>query len=174
VTVERGPNERREPIFLKERTEREGKHEGGGGTQQEHTPTTRVSEEGGRETEARWGVHGGGSRSTCAKRVQNARKKKQIHIVRKVPKYKRATNAQVIAAPEAKDPGTVFGSKLWPRPGGEPENRLVAPKDRYTELHAQSLEGTCNPFVRVRGHVQAMGGLSSSLSEGGGGGSPRS
>jgi hypothetical protein len=31
VTVERGPNERREPIFLKERTEREGKHEGGGG-----------------------------------------------------------------------------------------------------------------------------------------------
>ena len=95
------------------------------------------------------------------------RTKNNPHRARKVPKYKRATNAQVIAAPEAKDPGTVFGSKLWPRPGGEPENRLVAPKDRYTELHAQSLEGTCNPFVRVRGHVQAMGGLSSSLSEGG-------
>ena len=48
-------------------------------------------------------------------------------MVRKVLKYKCETNAQIIVAPEVKDSATVFGSKLWPRPGGEPENRLVAP-----------------------------------------------
>ena len=68
--------------------------------------------------------------------------------------------------PEAKDSRTIFGSKFWPRPGCEPKNRLVAPKGRYTEIYAQSLEGTCGPFVRVGVHVQALGGgcLSSSLS----------
>ena len=87
-------------------------------------------------------------------------------MVRKVLKYKCETNAQIIVAPEVKDSATVFGSKLWRRPGGEPENRLVAPKDRYTGLHAQSLEGRCGPFVRVGMHVQALGegGLSSSMS----------
>ena len=75
-------------------------------------------------------------------------KKNNPHRVRYVPKYKCAKNAQIIVAPEAKDSGTVFGFKFWPRPGGEPENRLVAPKGRYTGLHAQSLEGTCGPFLR--------------------------
>ena len=32
----------------------------------------------------------------------------QVHKVPKVPKYKRATQAQVIVAPEVKDPRTVF------------------------------------------------------------------
>ena len=49
-------------------------------------------------------------------------------MVRKVPKINRATNAEIIAAPKAKDSETVFGSKFWPRPGGEPENRLVMHK----------------------------------------------
>ena len=68
----------------------------------------------------------------CQTRAKCAYKKKQVHMVRKVPKYKCKTNAQVIDAPEAKDSGTVFGSKFWPRPGGEPENRLAASKGRYT------------------------------------------
>ena len=120
----------------------------GGGRQQEHTHYEGERGEGKRETEARWDYMGG-SRSTCAKRVQNAHThKNNPHRVRKVPKYKRATNAQIIDAPEAKDSATGFGSKFWPRPSGEPENRLVASKGRYTEIHAHSLEGTCGPFVR--------------------------
>jgi|AntAceMinimDraft_5_1070358.scaffolds.fasta_scaffold288821_1 hypothetical protein len=46
VAVFRGVDERRPPI-LKERTEREGARRGG--SQQEHTHTTRVSKERGRE-----------------------------------------------------------------------------------------------------------------------------
>ena len=42
----------------------------------------------------------------------------------------------------------------------------------YTGLHAQSLEGTCGPFVRVGGHEQALRGEGVfrflTLSEGGG------
>ena len=52
VTVERGPNERREPIFLKERTEREGKHEERG-ADNKNTHYEGEQGEGKRETEAR-------------------------------------------------------------------------------------------------------------------------
>jgi hypothetical protein len=40
VTVERGPHERRVPK-LKERTEREGEQEGGGGAANKNTPSRR-------------------------------------------------------------------------------------------------------------------------------------
>ena len=95
------------------------------------------------------GLHGGVKEHMCQTRAKCAHKKNKIHMVRKVPKYKCKSKAQIIDAPKAKDSGTVFRSTFWPRPGGEPENRLVAPKGRYTELHAQSLEGTCGPFVRL-------------------------
>ena len=54
MTVDRGTDERRAPILLKERTERErerARREEGGRQQIIHI--TRVSEERGRETEAR-------------------------------------------------------------------------------------------------------------------------
>ena len=61
----------------------------------------------------------------------------------------RAANIRIIVAPKAKDSRPAFESKFWPRPGGEPEKLLVAPKGRYTELHVQSLVGTCGPFLRM-------------------------
>jgi hypothetical protein len=76
VTLVRGVDERRVPI-QKERTEREGARRGGGG-QPTRTHITRVSEERGRETEARWGGgYMGGPRSTCA-RAKCAHTKKTI------------------------------------------------------------------------------------------------
>ena len=125
----------------------------GGGRQQEHTHYEGERGEGKRDR-GTMGVHGGVKEHMCQTRAKCAHTKKtNPHRVRKIPKYKRATNAQIIVAPKAKDSATGFGSKFWPRPGGAPENRLVAPKGRYTGLHAQSLEGTCGPFVRVGGHV---------------------
>jgi hypothetical protein len=102
------------------------------------------------------GVHGGAKEHMCPCKMRT-HKKNNPHRARKVPRYKCKTNAQIIVAPKAEDSGTVFRSNIWPRPGGEPENRLVAPKGRYTGLHAQSLEGTCGPFLRVGRHVQALG-----------------
>jgi hypothetical protein len=67
VTVERGPNERREPIFLKERTEREGKHEGGGGGDPTRTHTHDEGERGGgkRDRGSMGGTWGGVKEHMC-------------------------------------------------------------------------------------------------------------
>jgi hypothetical protein len=60
-------------------------------------------------------------------------------MVRKVPKYTRKTKEQIIVAPEAKDFRIVFGSKFWPRQGGESEKRLVAhkgaPVSKFCHVH---------------------------------------
>jgi hypothetical protein len=107
VTVARGPHERRVPT-LKERTERErGRHHEGGGQQQQkhiHTHIRIGREEREEETEARWGkvrFTWGVKEHMWVPNVQNVQTNKRMSV-RYVPKYKRATQAQVIVAPEAK------------------------------------------------------------------------
>ena len=88
--------------------------------------------------------------STCGSKPPANNLKKHLHMVRKVPMVKRATQAQVIVSPEAKDSSIVFRIKLRLRPGGELEKLLFAQRAENTGLNAKSL---CGPFLRVGGHV---------------------
>jgi hypothetical protein len=55
------------------------------------------------------GVTWGGKVHMCQMRTECAKKIK-IHMVRKIPEYKRATNAQVIVVPKARDSRSVSDS----------------------------------------------------------------